>query len=99
MRRQFGIRMKMIQLRTALFAEADKFDPEAFCWTGRAQPRPEEASQDRPGDHLVNVLAAQIGREGTFDIDSLMATYKEWTTLPPPVHPEPEAPAADEPAS
>lgn len=96
MRRQFGIRLKMLQLRTALFAEADKFDPEAFCWTGLAQARPADiARQDRPSDHLVNVLAAQMGREGDFNIESLMSTYEKWTTVAPPAVPTISATTAE----
>ena len=87
MRRVYGIRMKMLQLRTALFADPEKFDGEAFAWTGRARPPKQSARQDRPSDHLVNVLAAQMGRDGHFNIEALMATYIEWTT-----------PAAAEPA-
>ena len=78
----------MLQLRTALFAEPEHFDPEAFAWTGQAKPRKESARQDRPSDHLVNVLAAQMGRDGHFNIEALMATYVKWTT-----------PAATEPAA
>ena len=80
LRRIYGIRMKMLQLRTALFAGPDEFDPQAFLWTGRPRAgSPGGTSQDRPSDHVVNVLAAQLGRDGHFDVDRLMKTWNEWT--------------------
>jgi hypothetical protein len=82
--------MKMLQLRTALFSDSDKFDPEAFAWTGRARAPKEAERQDRPSDHLVNVLAAQMGRDGHFNVEALMATYVAWTT-PPAEKPAAEA--------
>lgn len=72
----------MLQLRTALFVEADKFDAEAFAWTGRAKTSKVEVKQDRVSDHVVNVLAAQIGRTRHFDVAAMMATYDEWTKPP-----------------
>ena len=88
----------MLQLRTALFSESEQFDPEAFAWTGRARPRKESAKKDRPSDHLVNVLAAQMGRDGHFNIEALMATYAEWTTPPAENPPAVAEPAVAEPA-
>ena len=71
----------MINLRNALFAEIDDLDPEAFCLMGRTMPLRRgagKAGQDDPGDHIVNVLCAQVDRDGEFDLKALQKTAEEW---------------------
>ena len=77
----WGRRLAMLQLRTALFASADKFDQQVFLWTGLSgQEKQETTSKDghRPIDHVVNVLAARISQTGQADVAELLKLAAEW---------------------
>ena len=79
LRRVYGVRMRMLHERAAIWGDAKELDAVAFCWTGRTGKTVKRISDgQRTSDHVVNVLAAQISREG-FCLERLMATYQEWT--------------------
>ena len=85
MRRAFGVRARLLHERSATWGDGKDLDGEMFCWTGHtgADRGDKEtiADGDSPQDHLVNVLAAEIGRNGGHvDVDALLKTWKEWTT-------------------
>ncbi len=56
-------------------------DREAFCWAGLVGSEQAKADvvEDDPSDHIVNVLTAQIDRDGYFNAENVMKTYREWT--------------------
>jgi hypothetical protein len=79
LRRVYGVRMRMLHERAAVWGDANEMDSTAFCWTGRTGKTAKRISDgQRASDHAVNVLAAQISREG-FNLERLQQTYQEWT--------------------
>ena len=91
MRYCFGVRLRILNERAALLNglslmmsdKAKPLDPELFCWSGIVQHvRQRYRDGDRPQDHLVAVLAAQISKDGVVDYDALMETYRKWTEPP-----------------
>jgi len=91
MRYCYGTRLRILHERSSLLNgialfmsdKAKPLDPELFCWTGQVQyVAKQHRDGDRPQDHLVAVLAAQISRDGVVDYDALMETYKVWTEAP-----------------
>ena len=87
MRRAYGRRQSMLQLRTALFADKDKFDPETFAWSGGTRSVSHNRDGDSAQDHVVNVLCATMRQNPNVTQDELMKLAAEWG-LP---HKEPEA--------
>ena len=61
MRRAYGVRLRMLHERTAIWGEADKLDPEAFCLLGISSKRVKGKFYD-PQKSVVNILAFKISR-------------------------------------
>ena len=63
--------------------KAKPLDGDTFCWTGDTENRrivgSGENGEKTDQDHIVNVLAAQINRDGVFNLENVMKTYMEWT--------------------
>jgi hypothetical protein len=79
LRRVYGVRMRMLHERAAIWGDAKELDSTAFCWTGRTGKVTKNVTDgQQASDHVVNVLAAQISREG-FCLERLKQTYREWT--------------------
>jgi hypothetical protein len=81
LRRMYGRRMAMLHLRTALFAGPEKFDQQAFLWTGLSGHEEKKTTcqgGDRPSDHVVNVLAAKIRETGDVKVEELLKLAAEW---------------------
>ena len=87
--------MRLLHERAALMNGisvmwSDKVSPldeEAFCWTGSTDKRRTAGGSGENGektdqDHIVNVLAAQINKDGGFNLESVMKAYKDWTQPP-----------------
>lgn len=91
LRRCYGVRLKMLHERESLLnglammwnEKAEPLDPEAFCWIGRvitAEDEPPLDKENDPQSHVVNVMAAEILRNGGHvDVDALMKTWATWT--------------------
>ena len=67
--------------------KAKPLDGDTFCWTGDTENRRMGGGSGEDGektdqDHIVNVLAAQINRDGVFNLENVMKTYEEWTRPP-----------------
>ena len=67
--------------------KAAPLDGDVFCWTGSTEARRLSDGSGLNGektdqDHIVNVLAAQINRDGVFNLENVMKTYEEWTRPP-----------------
>jgi len=79
LRRAYGVRMRMIHERTAIWGDGEKLDGQVFCWTGQMGKK-SQTMRDGPreSDHIVNVLTAQFVREG-FNLERALETYRQWT--------------------
>ena len=71
-------------LATMWSDKATPLDEDTFCWTGSTSGKKTGSGSGNDGektdqDHIVNVLAAQINRDGVFILENVMKTYKEWT--------------------
>jgi hypothetical protein len=68
--------------------KAKPLDGDTFCWTGDTENRRMGGGSGVDGektdqDHIVNVLAAQINKDGVFKLENVMKAYEEWTRPEP----------------
>ena len=66
MRRAYGVRLRMLHERTAIWGEAKNLDPELFCLLGISGKGPKGKFHD-PQKSVVNILSFKMSRGMTFE--------------------------------
>ena len=66
MRRSYGVRLRMLHERTAIWGEANKLDPETFCLLGISSERVKGKFHD-PQKSVVNILVWKMNRGMTIE--------------------------------
>ena len=66
MRRAYGVRLRMLHERSAIWGESNKLDPELFCLLGIAGKGP-KGKFDDPQQSVVNILGYKMNHGMTFD--------------------------------
>lgn len=66
MRRCYGVRLRMLHERTAIWGESDKLDPETFCLLGISSKRVKGKFHD-PQKSVVNILVWKMNRGMTIE--------------------------------
>ena len=81
MRRAYGVRMRMLHNRTAMWGDADKLDGEIFCYTGGVGHGKDLRPDDDPDLAVVDILAKKCMEIGRFDLDIMRAEYERLTAM------------------
>lgn len=81
----YGVRLRMLHERQAIWGESKDFNPEAFCWIGdgTAKDRTPMEERNRDDGGVTNVLVAKImAADGKVDVDELLKVWHEWKGIP-----------------
>lgn len=77
MRMAYGVRLRLLHQRTAIWTSGDVFEVRRFLWTGCLPGDEQQEEGSKPAskeDPLVDMLAAQVRIDGRADWDSLKRT-------------------------